>query len=230
MLVWIIVMAPFILLGLWANHNVGSSFRRWSQVPSSSGRSGAEIARAILDRNGLHDVPVRRVAGELSDHYDPRDRSVSLSAAVHDGRSIASVSVAAHEVGHAIQHKVGYTPMSIRSSLAPVAAFGSSAFMPLFLVGVVLAAIGSTLGTTVFGIAVALYAVAVLFQIVTLPVEFNASSRARTQLTELALVGGDSQQMKGTGQVLNAAALTYVAAALAAAAQLVWLALSFLRD
>ena len=223
---YLLFLAPFLLLGLWAQSHVGSTFRKWSQVPSSTGMTGAEVARRILDQHGLHDVTIHAVPGELSDHYDPRARTVNLSEPVYGQRTVAAASVAAHEVGHALQHAHGYVPLQLRSAFFPVAAFGSSAFMPLFIIGIVLYAMGSVLGVWAFLAAIVLYGFAVLFQLVTLPVEFNASSRARGEL-ETMMPGAISQDGQGTAAVLNAAALTYVAAALAALAQLMWLVVQF---
>lgn len=230
MLTYLIIMAPFLLLSFWAQSRVSSSFGTWSQVASSSGRSGAEVARAILDRNGLQQVPVQHTPGQLSDHYDPRSRTVNLSDDVYASRSVAAVAVAAHEVGHAIQHSRAYAPLAFRSALFPVASFGSAAFMPLFLLGMVLFAVGSSLGGLAMLVAILLFAFGVLFQLVTLPVEFDASRRAKAQLQELVLAPAGGQEADGTRQVLNAAALTYVAAALAALAQLAYFALSFLGN
>lgn len=224
---YFLFVIPPLLLGLWAQHSVKSTFARWSEVRSASGMSGAEVARAILDRNGLHGVPVEAVAGQLSDHYDPKTRSVHLSESVYGSRSVAAVSVAAHEVGHAIQHAKAYAPMTARSALWPLAAFGSGAWGILLMIGTVLTFfIGSPLGMYAIAFGVIFYSFAVLFHVVTLPVEFNASSRARVQLQELGLV--TSADAAGTSKVLNAAAMTYVAGALAALAELAyWLFVLF---
>jgi Zn-dependent membrane protease YugP len=217
------ILIPFLLLGFWAQSNVKRTFQRWSEVRSSSGRTGAEVARSILDRNGLTDVQVLHAPGELTDHYDPRKRTVNLSDSVYGSDSVSAVSVAAHEVGHAIQHQKAYAPLAVRSALFPVAAFGSSAFGPLFMVGFVLYMIGNVAGgNLVFLVAVAFFAFAVLFQLVTLPVEFDASRRAKLQLGEMNLYPNAAQEAAGTAKVLNAAALTYVVAALAAVAQLAY--------
>lgn len=227
-MLFLLIIVPFILLGLWSQHNVKSTFRRWSEVRSSSGRTGAEIARAILDRNGLHDVEVKHVPGELSDHYDPRKRSIALSDSVYGSNSVAAVSVAAHEVGHAIQHQKSYAPLAIRTLVFPLASFGSASFMPLFLLGLFMAYAGSNLAYPIFLTAVALFAFGVLFQLVTLPVEFDASRRAKAQLQELTLLPAGGQEAVGVSKVLTAAALTYVVAALAALAQLAYYAYMFL--
>lgn len=226
---YLLLMAPFLLLGLWAQSRVTRSFNQWSAVPATSGRTGAEVARAILDRNGLLDVQVLHTPGSLTDHYDPRTRTVNLSDGVYGSSSVAAVAVAAHEVGHAVQHSRAYAPLAIRSALLPAASFGSAAFMPLFIVGIVLFSIGQLAGgQLVMLIAIALFAFGVLFQLVTLPVEFDASRRAKGQLQELVLAPAGGTEAQGTQQVLSAAALTYVAAALAAVAQLAYFAFSFL--
>jgi Zn-dependent membrane protease YugP len=214
-------MGPFLLafvvplaIGLWAQHKVKSTFARNLQVPASHGLTGAEVARRVLDANGLHEVPIEETPGSLSDHYDPRNRSVHLSTDVYHGRSLSSTAVGAHEVGHAIQHASAYAFFRFRSAMFPAVSFASQIWI-LFLIG------GFFLQITGFiVVAVALYAVAVLFQIVTLPVEFDASSRAKGQLRELGLVA--SNEAAGVKSVLTAAAWTYVAGALAAVAMLLY--------
>ncbi len=203
-----------MVIGFWAQHRVKSTFARNLQVPASHGLTGAEVARRVLDANGLQDVPIEETPGQLSDHYDPKNRSVHLSPDVYQGRSISSSAVGAHEVGHAIQHAKSYAFFKFRSALFPAVAFASQIWV-LFLIG------GIFLQLTGFiVVAVALYAIAVLFQIVTLPVEFDASSRAKQQLRDLGLVG--SNEAQGVNSVLKAAAWTYVAGALAAVAILLY--------
>ncbi len=207
-----------LVLGLVVQGWLKSTFAKHSKIAVGSGLTGAEVARRILDGNGLGDVPVlASKAGPLSDHYDPRKRTVNLSQVVHDGRSIAATAVAAHEVGHAIQHATAYVPMKARTAVWPLAAFSSQVWM-FFLIGGFLI---TNLSGTLFTIAFILYAFAVLFQIVTLPVEFNASSRAKEQVAALGLASGGEQE--GVSKTLNAAAMTYVAGALAALLQLVYL-------
>jgi uncharacterized protein len=212
---------PFLLffviplaIGLWAQHRVKSTFAKNLQVRIANGMTGAQVARRVLDANGLNEVPVEETPGSLSDHYDPRSRSVHLSPDVFQGVSVASTAVAAHEVGHAIQHAKSYAFFKFRSALFPAVQFASNIWF-LFLLG------GFFLQITGFIVlAIALYAVAVLFQIVTLPVEFDASSRAKRQLKDLGLVA--SNEGDGVDATLNAAAWTYVAGALAAIAQLLY--------
>jgi len=216
-------LIPPLILGFvvqgWLRKTVATNM----QVQVASGLSGADVARQILDRNGLQGVPVEASpGGPLSDHYDPRKRSVHLSEPVYAGRAVASTAIAAHEVGHAIQHAKAYAPFRVRSALWPAVAFASNAWMILLLIG----AFAQLFGLIAF--AVILYSVVVLFQLVTLPVEFDASRRALVQVRELGLVSqGESG---GARKVLTAAAMTYVAGALAALSQLVYFALVFLGN
>jgi Zn-dependent membrane protease YugP len=217
---YIAFMVPPLVLGLAVQAWLKRTFSKYSQIQIGSGLSGAQIAREILDRNGLGQVPVEiSPGGALSDHYDPRKKALFLSEPVYAPPSVAAAAVAAHESGHALQDSRGYAPLKIRSAMFPAVAFASSAWMWLLIIGFLLQATG------LIGIAVALYAVAVLFHIVTLPVEFNASRRAGVQLRELGLVGAG--EAAGVQKVLNAAAMTYVAGALAALTQLLYYALIF---
>jgi Zn-dependent membrane protease YugP len=212
-------IAPMIL-GFWAQHRVKSTFARNLEVPVANGMTGAQVARRILDANGLNDVPVEQAAGSLTDHYDPRSRSVHLSEPVYSSTSVASTAVGAHEVGHAIQHANAYAFFRFRSAMFPAVQFASNIWA-LFLFG------GFILG--VFGliyIGIVLFAIAVLFQLVTLPVEFDASRRAKQQLQDLGLVA--TPEAAGVKSTLTAAAWTYVAAALASVAMLLYY-LSVLR-
>jgi uncharacterized protein len=203
-----------MVLGFWAQHRVKSTFAKNLEVPVANGMTGAQVARRVLDANGLNEVPVEETPGSLSDHYDPRSRSVHLSTPVFQGASVASTAVAAHEVGHAIQHAKSYAFFKFRSALFPAVQFASNIWMLFLLGGIFLQIAGFIV------LAIALYAVAVLFQLVTLPVEFDASKRARQQLQDLGLVA--SNESTGVGATLNAAAWTYVAGALAAIAQLLY--------
>jgi len=217
---YVVCLGIPLVIGLWTQHRVKSTFQQWSEVPEDTGMTGAEVARRILDANGLQDVPVQGVAGALTDHYDPRTRSVNLSEPVYAAATISSTAVAAHEVGHAIQHAKAYVPMTVRSALWPVTAFASSTWTILLLIGAVMGALNLVLA------AIVLYAAVVLFQIVTLPVEFDASRRAAIQLKTLGIANPD--ESVGVRRVLTSAALTYVAGALAALSQLVFFALTFL--
>jgi hypothetical protein len=209
----ILFIVPMVL-GFWAQHRVKTTFASNLQVPVANGMTGAQVARRILDANGLNDVPIEETPGSLSDHYDPRSKSVHLSPEVFRGVSIASTSVAAHEVGHAIQHAKSYAFFRFRSAMFPAVQFASNIWMIFLLGGIFLQIAGFIV------LAVALYSIAVLFQIVTLPVEFDASSRAKGQLNELGLV--IASEGAGVKSVLKAAAWTYVAGALAAVAMLLY--------
>jgi Zn-dependent membrane protease YugP len=203
-----------MVIGFWAQHRVKSTFARNLEVPVANGMTGAQVARRILDSNGLNEVPIEETPGSLSDHYDPRSKSVHLSPEVFRGVSISSTSVAAHEVGHALQHAQAYAFFKVRSAMFPAVQFASNIWV-LFLLGGIFFQI-----TGFIVLAIALYSIAVLFQIVTLPVEFDASSRARGQLNELGLV--IATEGAGVKSVLKAAAWTYVAGALAAVAMLLY--------
>ena len=212
---YLIIVAPAFLLSAIASWKVKSAMAKYSRVPARSGWTGAEVARAILDRTGVRGVRVERVSGWMSDHYDPRSRVLRLSPDNYEGRSVAAVGVAAHEVGHAIQHQERYGPLILRQTIAPVASWGSNLSWILLMIGFLLQSSGMVT------IGLVLFAVAVVFSLVTLPVEFDASRRAKDLLPKLGLVtaGGET---KGVSAVLNAAAMTYVAAALAAILQLVY--------
>jgi Zn-dependent membrane protease YugP len=214
----IVFLAVPLVLGLGIQHRLKTTVAREMSVAVANGMSGEQVAQMILEHNGLGDVPVKPApGGPLSDHYDPRNRSVNLSQGVYGGRSVASVAIAAHEVGHAIQHQKAYGPFKVRSALAPAAGIASSAWYFLLLIGIFANLTGFTTA------AIVLFTLVVLFQLVTLPVEFDASRRAKQQLSALGLVtAGES---KGASQVLSAAALTYVAAALVAVTQLLYLVL-----
>ncbi|HWQ43439.1 MAG TPA: zinc metallopeptidase [Desulfosporosinus sp.] len=204
-----VLLIPAILLSLYAQFKISSSYKRYSKIRSQSGLTGAQTARALLNSNGLYDVRVERVGGRLTDHYDPRTRVINLSEDVYQGNSLSSVAVAAHETGHALQHASGYFPLQLRSSFVPVANLGSGAGPILIMVGLFMPSVGWLLQVGIF-----VFAFAVLFQIITLPVEYNASHRALVLLQEGQMLGGE--ELRGARSVLNAAALTYVAAALAA--------------
>ncbi|MFJ7636999.1 zinc metallopeptidase [Peribacillus sp. NPDC097206] len=216
---YFIYLAIIILIPIYAQMKVKSAYKKYSQVPASSGMNGAETARAILDQNGLYNVRVEETPGMLSDHYDPRDKTVRLSTDNYHGHSVAGVAVAAHEVGHAIQDKEAYAFLRIRHALVPVANFGSNISWILILVGMFANIPDLLLAGIVF------MAAAVLFQVVTLPVEFNASSRAMDQLVSVGVIRNDEE--RETKKVLSAAAMTYVAAALVAVLELVRLLLMY---
>lgn len=210
----LIILAAFVL-GLVAKSMVNSTFTRYSRVANSLGLTGAAMARNILDNYGLAGVRVEQVAGRLSDHYDPRSETLRLSPDVFSGRSVAAIGIAAHEAGHAVQHAMGYAPIKFRNALVPVASLGSKMLFPLIFGGFLL-----RMGNLIT-IGAILYAGVLLFQLVTLPVEFNASSRAVNWLEKERGLSPD--EVHGVKSILRAAALTYVASALAALGQMVWL-------
>jgi uncharacterized protein len=221
--VYFMFALPGLLLGIWAQIKLSSAYGKYSRVPVESGMTGAEAAREILDRAGLRDVPVAEVPGHLSDHYDPAKRALFLSAENFRGQTVAAVGVAAHEAGHALQHQVGYGMFNLRMQLVPVTQFASYAYAGIFLVGLVLKIFFAKL----ILIAIALFSILTFFQLVTLPVEFDASRRAKEQLFRLGLVYENERE--GVAKVLSAAALTYVAALVSSVLQLLYL-LSLARD
>jgi uncharacterized protein len=208
---YLIVALPALLLGLWAQMRVKSAFGRYSQVRAASGISGAQAARRILDANGLQHVAVERVGGFLSDHYDPRSKTLRLSPAVYEAPSLASVGVAAHEAGHALQDQQNYAPLQLRSAMVPAVQFGSWLGPIIFFVGLMMS---TAFGETLAWVGLILFAATAVFALVTLPVEFDASRRAKQLLVAQGIVS--QQELPGVNKVLDAAALTYVAAALQA--------------
>jgi Zn-dependent membrane protease YugP len=211
--IYFLIVGPPMLLSMWAAFKVKSTFHRYNQVPVASRASGAEVARELLLRNGL-DLPVEEYPGELSDHYDPRVRKLRLSSDVYRGRSIGAIGVAAHEAGHAIQHATGYQPLMLRHSIAPIAQFASGAWIWVIMAGFLFGAMG------LVQIGILLFVGVVAFQIVTLPVELNASARAKRMVYETGFV--TESERGGISKVLSAAAMTYVAAALTSIATLLY--------
>lgn len=209
-----IVMIPFLIFAMYAQGKVKSTFAKYLKVGNKRNLTGYEVARTILDRNGLNNVKVELSnRGMLSDHYDPRAKVVRLSNEVYSGRTMSSISVAAHEVGHAIQHANAYAPLAFRSMLAPVASIASRSVMFIVILGLIFGMTG------LIDIGIMVFLVVILFQTITLPVEFNASSRALVQLKEQGLVYDD--EITHSKKVLNAAALTYVAAVATSVGQLI---------
>lgn len=202
---------PALLLGLWAQMRVRSAFGKYSQVRSISGITGAQAARRILDANGLYNVAVERVNGFLSDHYDPRSKTLRLSPDVYDTPSLAAVGVAAHEAGHALQDKAHYAPLQLRSAMVPSVQIGSWLGPIIFMIGLFMS---TSFGTTLAWVGLILFGATAVFALVTLPVEFDATKRAKQLLVAQGILG--QQEMTGVNRVLDAAALTYVAAALQA--------------
>jgi hypothetical protein len=210
-----LLLVPALIFAFWAQWKVQHTYQKFSRVPAASGLTGRDMARAIMNRNGVHDVEVEEVGGVLSDHYDPRVRKVRLSSANFRTASVAAVAVGAHEVGHVLQHAQGYAPLALRSAVAPVAGFGSMLAFPAFFIGLLF---NNSMGLWLMDLGILLFTGAVLFHLVTLPVEFDASKRALAQLTSTGAIA--PQEVAGAKQVLDAAALTYVAAAAMAALQL----------
>jgi Zn-dependent membrane protease YugP len=215
---WCILLPAFII-SIVAQMRVSSAFRRFSQMRTSRHFTGAQAAEAVLRAAGILDVRIERVSGHLSDHYDPRSNVIRLSNQVYDMDSVSAVGVAAHEAGHAVQYATGYTPVRLRSALIPVCNIGSQLSFVLLLVGLIL------YSEPLFGLGVILFGVAVLGQVVTLPVEFNASRRAIAALADTHIL--DDQELNGARKVLSAAAMTYVAALLVSLAQLLRYLLAF---
>ncbi|MGB9660628.1 MAG: zinc metallopeptidase [Moorellaceae bacterium] len=212
-----VLLLPAILLSLYAQFKVQSTFEYYSHIASHRGLTGAEVARSLLDRAGLHYVRLEMVRGFLTDHYDPRGRVLRLSPPVYQSNSLAALGVAAHETGHALQHRTGYLPLRLRSALVPVVSLGSNLAIPLLLLGLVFGL------PSLARLGVYAFMLAVVFTLITLPVEFNASRRALALLESGGYLTG--QELVGARQVLNAAALTYVAAALTAVLNLIRLML-----
>jgi Zn-dependent membrane protease YugP len=221
MLIWLILIIVPVLFGLYAQMRVSSAYNKNMQIPSRGRVSGREAAAAVMQSAGIHDVEIVRVPGQLTDHYDPSKKQLALSEHNYDGTSLAAVGVAAHEAGHAIQHKVGYAMMGIRQTLVPVTQIASGAAQLLIIVGIVLGA--KALGGIFLILGAAALAMICLFQVVTLPVEFDATRRAKAQLVNLGIVGRD--EMTGVNETLDAAALTYVAAFIASLGSLLHLLL-----
>ena len=219
---YFLVILAFIF-SMVAQTKVSTTFKKYSRVRNRAGFTGAQVATQMLQNAGIYDVSVQRVAGNLTDHYDPRTKTLRLSQSVYDSTSVAALGVAAHETGHAIQHDVGYAPLGLRSMLVPLANFGSRLAIPLILIGFFFSGGGSTLVT----IGILFFSLSVLFTLITLPVEFNASHRAIDLLVADGFLASD--EIGGAKKVLSAAAMTYVAAAFAAVAQLLRLMAIFGR-
>ena len=215
-----LLLIPILLLSMWAQFKVSGNFRRYNGVNNRRRMTGAQAAEAVLRANGVYDVPIRCVRGELTDHYDPRDNTNYLSESVYGAPTIAAVGVAAHEAGHAVQYAVGYVPVRIRSAIIPATQIGSKFSFILFLLGTLL------YNQMLFFIGILLFSLTTLFQLVTLPVEFNASRRALETIEGRQLL--DDEELRGAKKVLQAAALTYVAALLMALLQLMRFVLIFL--
>jgi Zn-dependent membrane protease YugP len=214
---WLFMIPGFILV-LLAQVWVNSTYRKWSQIRNRYGINGVEAARRLLNSANLYDVEILRTEGQLTDHYDPRRKSLSLSRGVGEGNSVASLAITAHEIGHAVQDAQGYLPLQFRAALLPVVNIGSKLGWILIILGLIL---GGTLGTQIAWIGVGAFALSTVFALATIPVELNASSRARALLTQSGLISS-SEEIKGVNSVLNAAAFTYIAALATSLLQLLY--------
>lgn len=224
----VLVLIPAMIFAFWAQINVQMTFSRFRQVRNRRGLTAADVARRILDANGLNYVQIQRVSGELTDHYDPRAQVVRLSDSVYDSASVAAIGVAAHEVGHACQHAEDYVPLRIRSAIIPMTRIGSMLAMPIFILGLLFAQLslyGNMVGDVFMMLGILLFSLSTLFQLVTLPTEFNASARALKTLESYGILDGD--ELVGARSTLRAAALTYVAALASSLASLLRLLLIF---
>jgi Zn-dependent membrane protease YugP len=217
-LYWLLTL-PALVFSIWAQYRVHSTFKKYSRVAVSSGMSGAEAARAVLRASGLEGLQIERHQGFLSDHYDPRTRTLRLSPDVHDGRSVSSVAVAAHEAGHSLQHAANYGPLALRSTLVPVVQIGSQLWFLPFVMGMFFNSL-----SFLMWVGIAMFAGVVLFQLVTLPIEFDASNRAKAVLVSAGIVRSEAER-DGVAKVLGAAAMTYVAALVASLMQLIYMIL-----
>ena len=211
------LLIPAMIFAFWAQAKVQGTYQKFAKVRAANGMTGRQMAQMIMQRNGVTDVAIEPIGGMLSDHYDPRTKKVRLSGPIHDGDSISSIAVAAHEIGHVLQHANGYAPLVVRSAMAPVVGFASMAAMPLFFIGLFFNIPG--VSGWLMDLGILFFTGAVIFHLVTLPVEFDASRRALAQLTSTGAVMPD--EVSQAKKVLDAAALTYVAAAAMAALQLV---------
>lgn len=211
------LVLPAMLFAMIASAGVDSTFAKYSKQHSSRGVTGAQAARFVLDKNGLQNIPIEQISGKLTDHYDPRANVIRLSSDVYNGTSTASIGVACHEVGHAIQHATGYTPIKIRSAIVPITNIGSKLAVPLILIGIICSSLGEFFVWLAY-IGLIGFSLTAIFQLVTLPTEFNASSRALATIRDNNIL--TPEELKGAKKVLSAAAMTYVAALAVAVAQL----------
>ena len=226
----ILVLIPAMIFAFWAQIRVNSTFKKYAKVPSRRGLTGAEAARRVLDANGLRHVTVERVHGHLTDHFDPKAGVIRLSDATYASTSVAAIGVAAHEAGHAVQHAEGYVPIKVRSAIIPLTRFGSFLAMPLFLIGLLMGSgsyLGYGIGTIFMVTGILFFSFSTLFQLVTLPTEFNASARAMKALEDGGLLAAD--ELPAAKATLSAAAMTYVAALASSLASLLRLILIFNR-
>ena len=226
----ILVLIPAMIFAFWAQIRINSTFKKYAKIPSRRGLTGAEAARRVLDANGLRHITIERVHGHLTDHFDPTAGVIRLSDATYASTSVAAIGVAAHEAGHAVQHAEGYVPIKVRSAIIPLTRFGSFLAMPLFLIGLLLGSgsyLGYGIGTIFMVTGILFFSFSTLFQLVTLPTEFNASARAMKALEDGGLLTAD--ELPAAKATLSAAAMTYVAALASSLASLLRLILIFNR-
>ena len=216
---YFILIIPALLFGLWAQSQVNTNFQKYSQIGTVRGMTGAQAAEYILQQNGIYDVQIRHVSGHLSDNFNPRNKTINLSDSVYNSTSIAAIGVAAHEAGHAVQHAVNYAPIKIREMIIPVTQIGSWLYLPIIMVGFLFSS------QALVNVGILLFSTLAIFQLVTLPVEFDASGRAIKTLESSGILYGE--EITGAKKVLKAAALTYVAALVSSLAQLLRLILIF---
>ncbi len=216
---YFILIIPALLFGLWAQSQVNTNFQKYSQIGTMRGMTGAQAAEYILQQNGIYDVQIRHVSGHLSDNFNPRNKTINLSDSVYNSTSIAAIGVAAHEAGHAVQHAVNYAPIRIREMIIPVTQIGSWLYLPIIMVGFLFSS------QALVNVGIFLFSTLAIFQLVTLPVEFDASGRAIRTLESSGILYGE--EITGAKRVLKAAALTYVAALVSSLAQLLRLILIF---
>lgn len=216
---YLILIVPALLFGLWAQSQVNTNFQKYSKIGTMRGMTGAQAAEYILQQNGIYDVEVRHISGHLSDNFNPRNKTINLSDSVYNSTSIAAIGVAAHEAGHAVQHAVNYKPIRIREMIIPVTQIGSWLYLPIIFVGFLFSS------QYLVNLGIILFSTLAIFQLVTLPVEFNASDRAITTLSQSGILYGE--EIDGAKKVLKAAALTYVAALVSSLAQLLRLIILF---
>lgn len=221
---YLVILIPCLLLSMWASANVNSTFKRYSKQFSARRITGAQAAQRVLSAGGVTGVRIERVSGNLTDHYDPKTNVIRLSDSVYDNTSTAAIGVACHEAGHAVQYAHSYFPIKVRAAIIPITNIGSKLAMPLILLGVLLSAFGNY-STVLIDVGIIAFSLSLIFQLVTLPVEFNASRRALTAIRDGDIL--TSEELKGAKKTLTAAALTYVAATIVAFAQLLRLILLF---
>ena len=221
---YVVIILPCMLLSLWASSRVNSTFKKYSNQYSYRRLTGADAARRVLSSHGVHDVRIERISGNLTDHFDPKTNVIRLSDSVYDNTSTAAIGVACHEAGHAVQYAQNYGPIKLRAAIVPVTNLGSKLAMPLILLGVVLSFLGNFSYALVY-VGIACFSLSVVFQLITLPVEFDASRRALRSIEDGQILTSD--ELKGARKTLSAAAMTYVAATAVAMAQLLRLLILF---